>query len=281
MSSTLRQLAARFTKITGLSISRSGQGWELIEPEVLARFLRAFRVDCVFDVGANVGQYAKRLRQIGYLGLIISFEPNPNAFQQLEEAARSDRRWIVHQTALDSEVRDVTFNVMKSDQFSSLHIPDHSTTKTFQQMNTIEATIPITTTTLDVMFAALRAQFNFSRPFLKMDTQGHDSHVVAGGDKCLANFVGLQSELSLTPLYQDSLDFAETLNLYRSKGFKLSALVPNNGGHFPDLHEIDCIMYNPTFVDSDLSGGRPNSPGEQATSAFGPVRDALADRRSV
>ena len=281
MTSTLRQLAARFTQVTGLSISRPGQGWELIEPEVLTRFLRAFRVDCVFDVGANVGQYAKRLRQIGYLGLIISFEPNPSAFQQLEDAARSDRRWIVNQTALDSEVRNVTFNVMRSDQFSSLHMPDHSTTTAFQQMNAIEAKVPITTTTLDVAFADLRAQFNFSRPFLKMDTQGHDSHVVAGGAKCLSNFVGLQSELSLTPLYQDSLGFAETLNLYRSKGFKLSALVPNNAGHFPDLHEIDCIMYNPAFLDSDLPNGRSNSASEQATSTFGPIHDPLADTRSV
>lgn len=281
MTSTLRELATRFTQMTGLYISRPGQGWQLIEPEVLARFLCAFRVDCVFDVGANVGQYAKRLRQIGYLGLIISFEPNPAAFQQLEDAARSDRRWIVNQTALDSEVRNVTFNVMKSDQFSSLHMPDHSSTKTFQQMNAIEATVPITTTTLDVIFASLQAQFNFSRPFLKMDTQGHDSHIVAGGEKCLSNFVGLQSELSLTPLYQDSLDFAETLNLYRGKGFKLSALVPNNGGHFPDLHEIDCIMYNPAFVDSDLLSGSLSSPSEQAASTFGPVQDPLTDTRSV
>lgn len=275
MTSALRQLATRFTQITGLSITRSGQGWELIEPEVLTRFLRAFRVDCVFDVGANVGQYAKRLRQIGYLGLIISFEPNPNAFQQLEDAARSDRRWIVSQTALDSEVRNVAFNVMKSDQFSSLHMPDHSTTNTFQHMNAIEATVPITTTTLDIIFTTLQAQFNFSRPFLKMDTQGHDSYVVAGGSKCLSNFVGLQSELSLTPLYQDSLGFAETLNLYRSKGFKLSALVPNNAGHFPDLHEIDCIMYNPAFLESNLPSGSPNSSNEKTTSTFDSGRDPL------
>jgi hypothetical protein len=30
---------------------------------------------------------------------------------------------------------------------------------------------------------------------------------------------------------------------YTALGFVLSALVPNNGGHFPDLLEIDCIMY--------------------------------------
>jgi FkbM family methyltransferase len=215
---------------------------------VLTQFLSAFRIDCVFDVGANIGQYGKRLRQIGYRGLIISFEPNPNAFQKLQEAAKADRQWIVRQTALDSEIRNIVFNVMKSDQFSSLHVPDNTTTTIFRDMNVIETQIPVTTATLNDLFPGLRAQFGFSRPFLKMDTQGHDFQVVAGADKYLMDFVGLQSELGLTPLYEDSLGFSEALALYRSKGFKLSALVPNNKGHFPDLHEIDCIMYNPAFM---------------------------------
>lgn len=241
-------MASTFTRLSGLNISRVGEASELIEPEVLSQFLAAFRIDCVFDVGANVGQYASRLRQIGFRGLIISFEPNPNAFRLLENAARKDKRWIVKQVALDSEPRDVTFNVMRADQFSSLHRPDNSATLLFRDMNVIEAEIPMRTATLNTLFPELKAQFNFSRPFLKMDTQGHDPQVVAGAKDHLSSFVGLQSELGLTPLYEDVLGFSEALTLYRSKGFRLSALVPNNKGHFPDLNEVDCIMYNPKFL---------------------------------
>lgn len=248
MTSLLRHLATVFRQLTGLNISKPGQAWELVELEALAQFLSTFRVDCVFDVGANGGQYAKRLRQIGYSGSIVSFEPNPNAFQQLEKAARGDLDWLVKQMALDSEIRTTSFNVMKSDQFSSLHMPDNSSTTIFRDMNVIDTTILINTTTLDALFSDLRAQLQFSRPFLKMDTQGHDFMVVAGAEKCLINFVGLQSELSITQLYKGSLGFSEAIALYQSKGFKLSALVPNNKGHFPDLHEIDCIMYNPRFI---------------------------------
>jgi FkbM family methyltransferase len=248
MPSLLRQLANTFARLTGLNISRAGEAWELIEPEVLAQFLASFRIDCVFDVGANVGQYATRLRQIGYRGLIISFEPNPDAFRKLEEAARGDPGWIVKQTALDSEPRNMMFNVMKSDQFSSLHQPDNSATTMFLDMNIVEHQIAVQTTTLDVVFPDMREQFKFSRPFLKMDTQGHDIQVVMGAAECLLAFVGLQSEMSLTPLYKDVLSFSEALTLYRNRGFKLSSLVPNNKGHFPDLNEIDCIMYNPKFM---------------------------------
>jgi hypothetical protein len=80
-----------------------------------------------------------------------------------------------------------------------------------------------------------------------MDTQGHDLHVIAGASDCLSKFVGLQSELSLTRIYKETTEFADTLSIYRKHGFKLTALIPNNAGHFPDLNEIDCVMYNPAF----------------------------------
>jgi hypothetical protein len=58
----------------------------LFEEEHLRRFLRHFEVDCVFDVGANSGQYATMVRErAGYLGPIVSFEPN----QTLESVHQS------------------------------------------------------------------------------------------------------------------------------------------------------------------------------------------------
>ena len=37
--------------------------------------LRKYKVDFVFDVGANTGQYASQLRKAGYKGKILSFVP--------------------------------------------------------------------------------------------------------------------------------------------------------------------------------------------------------------
>lgn len=231
----------------GIQIARHGAAWALMEPEQLRRFLREFRIDCVFDVGANTGQYASRLRHIGFRGLIISFEPISEAAAKIAAAARHDRAWIVKQLALDSRVRTVHFNVMKDSQFSSLYEPDHSSTLAFVDGNRVEQTIPVETQTIANLYPRLQAEFGFERPFLKLDSQGHDVDIVQGADPYIGRFVGLQSELGLTTLYKGSKNFHEALNYYQTLGFKLSALIPNNAGTFPDLNEVDCLMYNSRF----------------------------------
>jgi hypothetical protein len=53
----------------------------------------------------------------------------------------------------------------------------------------------------------------------------------------------LQSELAIRSLYAGAPNFIGAPSCYAAHGFALSALVPNNEGHFPDLPAIDSIMY--------------------------------------
>lgn len=238
-------LARRIGRSVGLEVYKPGSLWEAVESEAVARFLRDFSIDCVFDVGANVGQYASRLRELGFAGHILSFEPNPSLIASLETASAKDDRWRIYPTALDSETREMSFNVMKRNTFSSLHAPDHSGTGLFREMNDIEQVVTIKTETLNDVFPSLRNELGFRRPFLKMDTQGHDLAVVQGGSAVMTDFVGLQSELAIVRLYQDSPVYTESIAEYQRLGFRLTAMFPNNAGHFPDLNELDCLMYNP------------------------------------
>jgi FkbM family methyltransferase len=243
-----RRIADLLASHFGLQVAHRGSAWALIEPEQLQRFLTSFRVDCVLDVGANVGQYASRLRHIGFKGLIVSFEPIPAAASAIIKIRGGDNLWIVKQVALDSHSQTLNFNVMKSPEFSSLHEPDASGSSAFSDMNSVAQKISVETQTLAQVLPALQAEFGFTRPFLKMDTQGHDVSVVQGAGNYISQFVGLQSELALTTLYQGARKYYEALEYYRSLGFKLSGLIPNNAGHFPDLNEVDCLMYNPKFL---------------------------------
>lgn len=210
----------------------------------LRRCLSYFGVDCVFDVGANRGQYARMLRDIGFRAPIISYEPNPEIAKELRRSAARDPAWYVEELALDREQGPATFHLMDNSEFSSLRAPAADQPSIFNATNNLARDVQVMRTTLADEFPKWRSKLGFRRPFLKMDTQGNDAAVVAGAGGVLSHFVGLQSELAVRKLYQGAADFAESLASYEALGFELSALVPNNAGHFPLLVEIDCVMFN-------------------------------------
>ena len=112
-----------------------------LEREHLQRFLTDFQVDCVFDVGANEGQYAGKLRELGFRGSIISFEPIPTLANVLRRKAKCDPYWFVEELALDEEVRDTAFNIMIDSLFSSLKTPSEAETDLFTEMNVVTQSI--------------------------------------------------------------------------------------------------------------------------------------------
>jgi FkbM family methyltransferase len=228
-----------------------GELGQEIERWQLKRFWDHFKIDCIFDVGANLGQYAMMARSLGFAGPIISFEPNTAIADKLRQAAAVDDLWFVEEVALDETEQDTSFNVMTGHQFSSLHQPQDSEQRFTAHMDVVE-TLSVRTMRLDTMFDRYRDQLGFARPFLKMDTQGHDVSVAKGGGDRLALFHGLQSELAFKTIYAGQVSYRDALDYYSAQGFTLSSLVPNNHGHFPDLIEMDCIMYNAALV----QGGR-------------------------
>lgn len=210
----------------------------------LRRFFAQFGVDCVFDVGANRGQYAMMLRDIGFRGPIISYEPNPDIAQELRRLSANDPAWHIEELALDREAGPAIFHLMNNSEFSSLHAPASDQLNIFEGPNTIARDVPVMRATLAEELPKWRDRLGFKRPFLKMDTQGNDHSVVMGAGDVLQVFVGLQSELAIRKIYEGATGFSECLASYMARGFELSALVPNNSGHFPLLVEIDCVMFN-------------------------------------
>jgi FkbM family methyltransferase len=248
MATIKRMIANALGRALDVSIVPKGGIAPLFEIEHLKRFFEEFAVDCVFDVVANAGQYAETLREFGYTGSIVSFEPIPALAAQLREKAHPDGRWFVEEVALDETVRAVSFNVMESSQFSSLKAPSQEETAQFANLNVVAHGLDVTTAQLATYFARYQGQLAFRRPFLKMDTQGNDLAVARGAGTHLAEFVGLQSELAIKRIYAGSDDYRAALDFYQSAGFELSAFVPNNYGHFPMLVEMDCIMFNRTAL---------------------------------
>jgi FkbM family methyltransferase len=235
-------------KLGRMSLVDSRELHELQEATHLRRLFELLGVDLVIDVGANAGQYAQRLRRhVRYRGVIVSVEPQPEMLEHLNAASRGDPHWFIEPIAVSDRRGTVSFNVMSDAQCSSLAQPDNSETALFSAQTTVKRQITVESRTLDDIVDHWIDSGRFKRPFLKLDTQGHDVAIVTACRKLRA-FVAFQSELSVKRLYKGAPHFTEAITEYCSLGFDVSALVPNNASGFPQLIEIDCIM-----IRSDLA----------------------------
>lgn len=210
----------------------------------ICRLFDAGEVDAVFDVGANRGQYRDFLRnEVGYKGLIFSFEPIPELVAHLQESAREDPLWVICPFALGRQEGVLSINVTASRVFSSFLQPKQSAVS-----NLFEAHLPIVETcnveikTLDAEYSRLQALHWFRRPYLKMDTQGYDFEVLCGVNGHLQDFVALQTEAAVQHIYHDMVSYQEVIGWLQSRGYVLSGMYPVSVGHFPELIEFDCHM---------------------------------------
>ena len=210
---------------------------------LLRRFFRQHQVDCVFDVGANVGGYGQFLRAgVGYRGLIISFEPVTAVYQSLHERAARDRSWVTHAMALGAENGTLPIHITKVSTFSSFLTPNPDAVAGFEGQNEVQWDEAVPVRRLDSLYPQLQAQHGFRRPFLKMDTQGFDREVLTGAEGVLPQFIGLQSEICFLPLYRKMPGIAEMFPRVSGLGFDVVGMYPVNRARQEQWIEADTVF---------------------------------------
>ncbi len=194
-------------------------------------------INCVLDVGANQGQYAKNLRRIGFYGHICSFEPIKQDFEILTDAFKDDAHWTGFNIALGNENTQKPFNVATECSAMSSFL---SPTDANWQLRTDTVEVK----RLDTIFEQMMARIGVTQPrvFLKMDTQGYDVEVVKGAVNQMGTILGLQSEISIMPLYSDMPHYLEALGFYESIGFCLFGTNEIARDSEDNLLEMNCIM---------------------------------------
>lgn len=186
--------------------------------------LKAMGVDLVLDVGANAGQFALELRESGYLGRIISFEPLSSAYKQLVKVSSSDPLWqVAPRCAIGSSIGEATINISSNSWSSSLLPMTKAHLSAAPAANYVGAEV-VERNTLDslVYDQVIKAK----SPYLKIDTQGYEGQVIAGATKILPHLTAIQMELSLESLYEGQPDFLEMIKSLQSIDFKLFGIEP-------------------------------------------------------
>ena len=229
-----------------------------VEKSENARFftmLSYHRVNTIFDIGANEGQFGVILRDFGYRGKIISFEPLTQAREELLKISQKDSLWTVApQAAIGEENGEIEIHIAGNSESSSiLEMLDSHIEAAPNSKYVGNERVPLRK--LDTLAPDFIEKD--SVVFLKIDTQGYEEQVMNGAHDLMKNIVGLQLEISLVPLYEGHSLIDEMLQNLKEKGFELWGV----STVFSDPNTAQLLQIDATFFRTSAKlPKQPNSP---------------------
>jgi len=207
--------------------------------------LRAYEVDLVLDVGANVGQFAEGLLAAGWRGRIVSFEPLSGPYATLQRASERHPSWeVAERCCIGDHDGEIDVQISENSVASSvLPLADGHTAHSPDARYVASERVPVITldAAIDPILRGAR------RPFLKLDVQGYEEQVLAGGSGTVARLVGVDIEVCFIELYKGQMLFGPLLNWVEREGFVVHRLTPS----FLDVTTgrwlaADVIAFRPT-----------------------------------
>lgn len=174
-------------------------------------------IKTVLDIGANEGQFARKITKIFPEAHIYAFEPLAVPFQQLSRLARQQSHKI---TAFNLALGD---SIQPIEIYSHLYFnPSSSILRTTQLCETVypmvkrQEKIVIDQSTLDQAITDIALQ---EQILIKLDVQGYEERVIKGGMETFKKSAACIVEISLDQLYEGQAQFREIFSLLDHLGY--------------------------------------------------------------
>jgi len=197
-------------------------GWDEDHCRVMQRWRdEGFRPRVVYDIGANEGLWAEACQAILRPEASYLFEPQPDARQRaLARRGRLQAAWEVLPFALGdqdaSQVLHRTQNAAASSLLAPLVAAGPAGCGTAVLRD--EA---VQVATMDGVVSSRKLP---QPDFVKIDVQGFEGRVIAGGRQTLSRTRRIVVEVSLRAIYQEQSLIPEVFNALTALGFELEDL---------------------------------------------------------
>ena len=212
----------------------------------LSTVLKLLKIDVVFDIGANEGQFAREIREHGYRGKITSFEPLTSARKNLLSFASRDPGWQVHeQSAIGDQDGEIEIHISGNSVSSSL-LPILESCSSVAVGSEYVGSERVPIFKLDsIANKYLDKNYNL---FIKIDTQGYEWQVLDGASETLKRAYGVLCELSLVQLYHEQSLYRDIVDRLDQQGFMLYALQKG----FTDPRTGQSLQMDGIFIRKDF-----------------------------
>lgn len=209
------------------------------EPILLTKYLKKGQPITLIDVGAHNGDFTNALAKYYGIERGILIEPLPHKAARLIDRF-NDKKYHVFDCVLSSKEGDfVSFEVNSAEATSSLLRIKRSMPELSDISLGDGKLIQCKSRTLD----SIVLETNFERiDLLKIDVQGAEQLVLAGGRLALLSTKMIWIEVSYKPLYEGSCTFFEIYDILNKSGFRLVDLEPVFRGPDRELLQSDALF---------------------------------------
>lgn len=210
-------------------------------PQVTLLGLSKLNIATVIDIGANVGQFAKKAELIFPNAVFYCVEPVPPVFEKLKAWASNE-----------AKVKVNTFNVALGDHEGEIEMLFHDdfspsssilhTTHTAESLYPVmksQKRIPVRLTMLDRLLEQVDLKHDV---LIKMDVQGFEDRVIRGADNILKQAKAVIVEISLDTLYESQATFKDIFNLMDARGFHYAGALDQKYGRDGHVIFMDAVF---------------------------------------
>lgn len=203
------------------------------------------KVQTIFDVGAHVGEESKRFLKTWPESMVYAFEPAPETHLILKNRIKSNR-FRLFSIAMSSTESSVDFISNSAD--SSNRIVKSSCADGLSYIK--QDYIRVNTTTID----------NFCHTYdikvidiLKIDTEGHELHVLEGASKMLTSgSIGfIRVECGVDPNNSRHASFLKLIDFMKPFNYKIFGVYEQENEFFlrePQLRRFDLAFVSPSQI---------------------------------
>ena len=206
----------------------------------LVKSFEKFEIDLIFDIGANVGQFAKDIFNYGYKNKIVSFEPLTIAHKILIKNAKFNTNWSIYERCAIGESDGETF----------INISENSVSSSILEMTNSHLDAAVNSKFIGkekvniYKIDTIIDQFKFNNIFIKIDAQGFEKNIINGSLNSANKIKGFLCETSLIELYKGQSLWQEMIAKFDDLGFKLWGIQPGySDPRTGQTLQVDLIFY--------------------------------------